>query len=134
MAKFINDKRLIHFIDGKAYFGLIPNATWIIDLERKHQGLRTNPATTACFDTRYGHDWEELNWTESKLGPFILDDDDNYLWLCENTLLENGADYPTQEEMIDAGLAEVCINIIDLTFYDKANGCYSPILTRFLTR
>jgi hypothetical protein len=126
MGKFINDRRFIHFIDGKAYFGLIPNAPYIIDLERKHQGLRTNP-DTSCFDERYGYKWEELNWTETRYGPFICDDDDNYLWLCENTLQENGAEYSTQEEMIDNGLAEVCINIKDMTFYDKVNGCYLPI-------
>lgn len=119
-------KRFISFSNGKAKFGLDRNAMWVIDLQEKKQGLRTNPVLS-IFETSHGFNWEDLNWSETKNGPFICDDDDNYLWLCESTNIENGDDYSTQEEMIDAGQAEVCINIEDLTFYDKGNGCYYPI-------
>lgn len=119
-------KRFISFNDGKAKFGLDRNATWVIDLQEKKQGLRTNPVTS-IFDAAHGFNWEDLSWSETKDGPFICDDDDNYLWLCETTDILDGY-YPTHEEMIDDGQAEVCINIRDLTYYDKGNGCYSPIL------
>ena len=120
-------RRFISFHEGKAKFGLNKKACWVIDLQEKKQGLRTNPALS-IFETHHGFNWEELNWSETKDGPFVCDDEDNYLWLCETTKIEDGEDYSTQEEMIDAGHAEVCINIKDLTFYDKGNGCYSPIV------
>lgn len=119
--------RFISFYEGKARFGLSRRAKWVIDLQEKQQGIRTNPSLS-IFETHHGFNWEELNWGETKNGPFICEDDDGYLWLCETTKVEVGDDYFTQEEMIEAGTAEVCINIENLTFYDKGNGCYSPIV------
>lgn len=120
----MNTKRFISFKDGKARFGLDCSATWIIDVQEKKQGLRTNPATS-IFETTFGINW--INWYGEMQGSFLLDDDDNYLWLEANTETENG-DFLTHEEAIDNGQAEVSINLKDLTFYDKGNGCYSPIV------
>ena len=120
----MDKKRFISFKGGKAKFGIDHSAVWIIDLEKKRQGLRTNPALS-IFDSEFGVNW--INWYGENDGDFLLDDDDGYLWLEATTETENG-DFFTHEEAIDNRQAEVCINLKDLTFYDKGNGCYSDIL------
>ena len=120
----MSNKRFISFKNGAARFGIDREATWIIDVQEKKQGLRTNPATS-IFETGFGINW--IDWHGEMSGDFLLDDDDNYLWLEANTETENG-DFFTHEEAIDNGQAEVSINLKDLTFYDKGNGCYSPIV------
>jgi hypothetical protein len=120
----MSNKRFISFNNGIARFGIDRDAVWIIDLEKKRQGLRTNPATS-IFEREFGVNW--IDWYGELTGDFLLDDDDNYLWLEADTTTENG-DFPTHEDAIDNGEAYVSINLKDLTFYHKGNGCYSPIV------
>lgn len=121
-------KRFISFKNGKAKFGLDRSATWLIDLEKKRQGLRTNPALS-IFETEFVVNWIDLNYEEKTGNKFICDDDDGYLWLSPTNSVDDGESITTQEQLIDDGeFVEVCINIEDLTFYDKGNGCYSPIV------
>lgn len=120
----MSNKRFISFNNGIARFGIDRDAAWIIDLEKKRQGLRTNPATS-LFETEFGVNW--IDWYGDSAGDFLLDDDDGYLWIEPTTENETG-DFFTHEEAIDNGDAEVSINLKDLTFYDKGNGCYAPIV------
>lgn len=122
----MNTKRFISFKDGEARFGLDRSATWLIDLEKKRQGLRTNPALS-IFDTEFGVNWVDLNYDEKEGNKFICDDDDGYLWLVPTNLVDDGESITTQEQLIDDEFVEVCINIEDLTFYEKGNGCFAPI-------
>lgn len=120
----MNSKRFISFKNGVARFGIHPDADWLIDLHDKKQGLRTNPCTS-IYESKFGVNW--IDWYGELSGDFLLDDDDGYLWRELSTKTESG-DFFTHEEAIDNGQAEVSINIRDLTFYDKGNGCYSPIM------
>lgn len=120
----MSNKRFISFKNGTARFGIDREAKWIIDVEEKRQGLRTNPATS-IFETEFGVNW--IYWYGESIGDFLLDDDDEYLWLEATTATENG-DFLTHEEAIDNGQAEVSINLKDLTFYYAGNGSYAPIV------
>lgn len=124
----MSNKRFISFKNGAARFGIDREATWIIDLQEKKQGLRTNPATS-IFETEFGVNWVDLCYDEKTGNKFICDDDDGYLWMTHTNLVDDGESVTTQEQLIDDGeFVDVCINIEDFTFYDKGNGCFVPIV------
>lgn len=119
-------KRFISVSDGIARFGIDRSATWVIDLTKMRQSLRTNP-TTSIFELEFGVRWVELNYIEKDGNKFICDDEDGDLWLVPSTEVEGGDEMVTQEQLIDDGLQEVCIDIVELSFYDRGNGCFMPI-------